>query len=107
MSVMGDEVIEEKLIFFSFIGFITKEKIYPSSYETTDKETLKDTPAVVSLDVYKVFILDVRSLEEQREPKDLGLQRSRQIMIQFLYRKKDCVSSEKFLLFVHQECKCI
>jgi hypothetical protein len=99
--------MEEKLIFYSFIGFITKEKIYPSSYETTDEGTLKDTSAVVSLDVYKVFTLDVRSPEEQREPKDFGLERSRQIMIQFLYRKKDCVSSEKFLLFIHQECKCI
>jgi hypothetical protein len=100
-------VIEKKLIFFSFIGFITKEKMYPSSYETTDKGTSVDTSTVVSLEVYKVFTLDVRLPEEQREPKDFGLERSRQIMIQFLYRKKDCISNEKFLLFIHQECKCI
>ncbi|XP_021937949.1 protein pigeon isoform X4 [Zootermopsis nevadensis] len=58
---------------------------------------------VFSLDVYKVFSLDIRLPEEQRKPKDFGLVRSQQIMIQFLYRKKEHVATEKFLLFVHQE----
>jgi hypothetical protein len=86
-----------------FIGFITKEKVCPSPNEKTDKGTSN----AFSLDVYKVFTLDVRLPEEQREPKDFGLERSRQIMIQFLYRKKEHIATEKFLLFIHQECKCI
>ncbi|PNF19513.1 hypothetical protein B7P43_G02331 [Cryptotermes secundus] len=62
-----------------------------------------DSSGVVSVEVYKVFTLDASLPEEQREPKDFGIERSRQIMIQFLYRKKDCISNEKFLLFIHQE----
>jgi len=71
--------------------------------ETTDKRTSD----VFSLDVYNVFTLDIRLPEEQRQPKNFGLERSRQIMIQFLYRKKEHIATEKFLLFIHQECKCI
>jgi hypothetical protein len=82
-------------------------KVCPSPNETTDKEPSKDTSDVSSLEVYKVFILDVRFPEEQRGTMDFGLERSRQIMIQFLYRKKEHVATEKFLLFIHQECKCI
>jgi hypothetical protein len=82
-------------------------KVCPSPNETTDKETSKDTSDISSLEVYRVFILDVRFPEEQKEPVDLGLERSRQLMIQFLYRKKEHVATEKFLLFIHQECKCI
>jgi hypothetical protein len=82
-------------------------KVYPSPNETTDKETSKDTTDVSFLEVYRVSVLDVRFPEEQREPVDFGLERSRQIMIQFLYRKKEHVATEKFLLFIHQEGKCI
>jgi hypothetical protein len=86
-----------------FIGFVTKEKVCPSPDEKTDK----GTSSVFSLDVYKVFTLDIRLPEEQTEPKNFGHERSRQIMIQFLYRKKEHIATEKFLLFMHQECKCI
>jgi hypothetical protein len=82
-------------------------KVYPSPYETTEKETSKDTSDMSSLEVYKVFILDVRLPVQQREPVDFGLERSRQIMIQFLYRKKEHIATDKFLLFIHQECKCM
>ncbi|GFG36550.1 hypothetical protein Cfor_06172 [Coptotermes formosanus] len=87
----------------TLLGFITKVKVCPSPNETTDKETSKDTSDISSLEVYRVFILDVRFPEEQKEPVDLGLERSRQLMIQFLYRKKEHVATEKFLLFIHQE----
>lgn len=92
---------------FLFIGFITKVKVCRSLYETTDKETSKDMSDMSSLEEYKVFILDVRLPVQQKEPMDFGLQRSRQIMIQFLYRKKEHIATEKFLLFIHQECKCM
>lgn len=92
---------------FLFIGFITKVKVCPPPYETTDKETSRDTSDMSSLEVYKVFILDVRLPVQQREPVDFGLERSQQIMIQFLYRKKEHIATEKFLLFIHQECKCV
>jgi len=91
---------------FLFIGFITKVKVCRSLYET-DKQTSKETSDISSLEEYKVFILDVRLSVQQKEPMDFGLQRSRQVMFQFLYRKKERIATEKFLLFIHQECKCV
>jgi len=68
-------------------------KVCRSLYETTDKETSKDMSDMSSLEEYKVFILDVRLPVQQKEPMDFGLQRSRQIMIQFLYRKKEHIAT--------------
>ena len=82
---------------------MTKEKIYTLPKDESETEDSKEHE--VSIDVYKAFTSDIRLPEEQEEPKSLGFERSRQIMIQFLYRKKDHPSSEKFLLFIHQECK--
>ncbi|XP_069681884.1 protein pigeon isoform X1 [Periplaneta americana] len=84
----------------SLLGFVTKEKC--STTPDSEASNGKTNNSLLDM-VYKVFILDIRLSEENREPQNLGLERSHQIMIQFLYRKKEQAATEKFLLFIHQE----
>lgn len=73
---------------------MTKSKILK-----TDSEDDTDTPNWE----YEVFI-SATDRETKVQPEHLNIQRKQQIMVQFLYKKKQ-INPDKFLLFIHQECK--
>ncbi|XP_067002929.2 protein pigeon [Anabrus simplex] len=81
----------------TLLGFVTKERLStpPSSVE-------KSTPDDQCIEVYNAFIVET-DINNQQEPQNLTNEKSRQIMIQFLYRKKEQSSTEKFLLLIHHE----
>ncbi|CAH0561891.1 unnamed protein product [Brassicogethes aeneus] len=64
---------------------------------TTDENTEQNF-------IYKPFIYKINSNEELY---DLKLERSKQVMVQFLYHKQSVLSENqpvKFLILIHQEC---
>ncbi|KAF2885779.1 hypothetical protein ILUMI_20414 [Ignelater luminosus] len=73
-------------------GFVTKEELNNEDQENSF--------------IYKPFVVQ---LNHKKEPKlcDLKIERSKQIMLQFLYKKRSILTEkqpDKLLILVHQEC---
>lgn len=70
------------------------------------------------IDIYQASLVQLREAasDEDREPVnrklpskplDLGIERSVQIVVQFLYRSKDQPGdNDRFLVLIHHECEC-
>jgi len=52
---------------------------------------------------YRVFIVELTT--DDTKVHDLEIERSKQIRIQFLYREKEQLGVDKFLVLIHHECK--
>nr|CAD7445125.1 unnamed protein product [Timema bartmani] len=86
-----------------FLGYVLKQKVNPF---LCDGDGASGEEAKVPwLEVYKPYLVAVYSQGPRaQQPRDLGLERSHQIMVQFLYRRKDLdYTTHKLLVLVHQE----
>ncbi|GLV45117.1 pigeon [Carabus blaptoides fortunei] len=79
----------------SLLGFVTKKS-------NTDENNLSDNEENIL--IYRVYIINL----EYNNVYDFQIDSSKQIMIQFLYRKQSVLVDkrpiEKLLLLIHQEC---
>lgn len=68
---------------------------------------VKDTAASAAL-VYIPFLVEVNNAAPKEPYRLLEMSRSKQVMVQFLWRKQSTFEKlyqDKFLLFIHKECK--
>ncbi|XP_015591010.1 protein pigeon [Cephus cinctus] len=105
----------------TLLGYVTKQKIVvprEEHAESKEKESisrssdsLNDNPEAeetknqdtfTELEVYKVYITELNSKESKIH--DLETERSKQVRIQFLYKRREQTDSDKFLVLIHQEC---
>nr|CAD7200744.1 unnamed protein product [Timema douglasi] len=87
----------------TLLGFVLKQKVNPF---LCDGDGASGEEAKVPwLEVYKPYLVALYSQGPRaQQPRDLGLERSHQIMVQFLYRRKDIdYTTHKLLVLVHQE----
>nr|CAD7264558.1 unnamed protein product [Timema shepardi] len=87
----------------TLLGFVLKQKVNPF---LCDGDGARGEEAKVPwLEVYKPYLVALYSQGPRaQQPRDLGLERSHQIMVQFLYRRKDIdYTTHKLLVLVHQE----
>lgn len=52
---------------------------------------------------YRVFIVEL--ITDDTKVHDLEIKRSEQVRIQFLYREKEQLDVDKFLVLIHHECE--
>lgn len=76
-----------------FLGYVTKE--------SGENELVQF--------VYKPYLINLNENAQTQDVLDLKLERSHQIMVQFLYRKQSVLSEnqpDKLLVLIHRESKC-
>lgn len=54
-------------------------------------------------ELYRVFIIELTT--DDAKMHNLEIERSKQVRIQFLYREKEQLDVDKFLVLIHHECK--
>lgn len=85
----------------TLLGFVLKD----SATEPGDESEKPSNPSMV----YKPFVVEVNNTSASEEPLSLlGMPRTKQVMVQFLWRKQSTFEKlyqDKFLLFIHTECK--
>lgn len=89
----------------SLLGYVTKHK---DNLETTDLCENRCSDNVNATDeycreFYKVFLIDLTT--DDIKMHNLEIERSKQVRIQFLYREKEQLDVDKFLVLIHHECK--
>lgn len=55
------------------------------------------------VEYYRIFVIHLD--EPDCDPVDLNVNNQRQTMIQFLYRKRKQPDNDRFLVFIHENCK--
>lgn len=80
----------------TLLGYVTKSDVPVKDQERTDCR--EDT-----LEVYRVYLIELST--ENKNIRDLELERSKQARIQFLYKQRLQRDTDKFLVLIHQECK--
>lgn len=89
----------------TLLGYVTKQK-YP--IETTDSSenhcsNNEDVTSDCHKELYRVFLVELST--DKTKVHNLEIERSRQVRIQFLYREKEQLGVDKFLVLIHHECK--
>lgn len=85
------------------MGCVTKQKYYLKTTESPGKQSTNNSDMVDEGEFYKVFIVDLTT--ESNIIHNLEMEKSKQIRIQFLYREKEQLDVDKFLVLIHHECK--
>jgi hypothetical protein len=84
------------------MGYVTKEK---NHLETADSSENQCSDYNATNEFYRVFIVELTI--DDTKVHNLEMKRSKQVRIQFLYREKEQLDVDKFLVLIHHECKSI
>lgn len=84
----------------TLMGYVTKqenhlERSNPSENHCSDQEHSHG-------EFYKVFIVELTT--DDTKVHNLEIERSKQVRIQFLYKEKEQLNADKFLVLIHHEC---
>lgn len=84
------------------MGYVTKQK---NRLETSDppEDCCSKHEHESHEEFYRVFIVELTT--DDTKVHDLEIERSKQVRIQFLYREKEQLSIDKFLVLIHHECE--
>lgn len=84
---------------------MTKQKDHLEAADSDENRCPDNVDATDKLcgELYRVFILELTT--DDTKLHNLELERSKQVRIQFLYREKEQVDVDKFLVLIHHECK--
>lgn len=90
----------------TLLGFVLKDMLTPAESSAGDENPKPSTPSMV----YKPFVVEVNNTSaSEKEPLSLlTMPRTKQVMVQFLWRKQSTFEKlyqDKFLLFIHTECE--
>lgn len=81
------------------MGYVTKEK----NSEMADSFENQCSDHNATNEVYRVFIVELTI--DDTKVHNLQVERCKQVRIQFLYREKEQLGVDKFLVLIHHECK--
>lgn len=86
----------------TLMGYVTKQK---NRSETSDppEDHCSEHEHESHGEFYRVFIMELTT--DDTKVHDLEIERSKQVRIQFLYREKEQLSVDKFLVLIHHECE--
>ncbi|GAB1868054.1 Protein pigeon [Camponotus japonicus] len=89
----------------NLLGYVTKQK--ENHLETADASENRCSDNVNATDelcreLYRVFIIELTT--DDAKMHNLEIERSKQVRIQFLYREKEQLDVDKFLVLIHHEC---
>lgn len=89
----------------TLLGYVTKSRLLPDeNISENDSKTESETsPLADNLEVYRLWVLELCT--DDKNIRNLELERSKQARIQFLYKERLQRDSDKFLVLIHQECK--
>lgn len=82
------------------MGYVTKQKNHS---ESPEKQSVGSDNVIDEGEFYRVFIVELAT--ENNTVHNLEVERSKQVRIQFLYREKEQLGVDKFLVLIHHECK--
>lgn len=82
------------------MGYVTKEKNHLEMMDASENQCSDHN---ASDEFYRVFIIELTS--DDTKVHNLEMERSKQVRIQFLYREKEQLGIDKFLVLIHHECK--
>lgn len=82
------------------MGYVTKQK---SCLKTSDPLEDRCSEHESYGEFYRVFIVELTN--DDTKVHDLEIKRSEQVRIQFLYREKEQLGVDKFLVLIHHECE--
>ncbi|XP_012217825.1 protein pigeon [Linepithema humile] len=83
----------------TLMGYVTKEK---SHLETTDSPEHQCSDHNATNEFYRAFLVELTI--DDTKVHNLEMERSKQVRIQFLYREKEQLGVDKFLVLIHHEC---
>ncbi|KAG5336483.1 PIGE protein, partial [Acromyrmex charruanus] len=83
----------------TLMGYVTKQK---NCLKTSDPLEDRCSEHEFYGEFYRVFIVELTT--DDTKVHDLEIKRSEQVRIQFLYREKEQLSVDKFLVLIHHEC---
>lgn len=84
---------------------MTKQKDHLKTANSEENHCSDNINATDELceELYKVFILELTT--DDTKMHNLEVERSKQVRIQFLYREKEQLDVDKFLVLIHHECE--
>ncbi|KYN13850.1 Protein pigeon [Trachymyrmex cornetzi] len=83
----------------TLMGYVTKQK---NCLKTSDPLEDRCSEDEFYGEFYRVFIVELST--DDTKVHDLKIKRSEQVRIQFLYREKEQLGVDKFLVLIHHEC---
>ncbi|EFN88104.1 protein pigeon [Harpegnathos saltator] len=87
----------------TLIGYVTKEKNQNSEITDSHKKYCpNDNNAAYEVEFYRAFIVEL--LSSGTKVHNLDIEKSKQVRLQFLYREKEQLGVDKFLMLIHHEC---
>ncbi|KAG7199310.1 hypothetical protein KM043_018163 [Ampulex compressa] len=86
----------------SLLGYVTKENVTTEVVTEMDDSQKESKSLPTDNEMYEAHIIELRA--ENVQIHSLETRTTKQVRIQFLYKEKDQLDSDKFLLLTHQEC---
>ncbi|CAL1675919.1 unnamed protein product [Lasius platythorax] len=88
----------------SLLGYVTKQKNHLETADSCENHCSDNVNATNELcrEFYRVFIVELTT--DDTKIHNLEIERSKQVRIQFLYREKEQLDVDKFLVLIHHEC---
>ncbi|XP_020282693.1 protein pigeon isoform X2 [Pseudomyrmex gracilis] len=88
----------------TLLGYVTKQKHSVDAADCSENQSPNDDNAASECykELYRVFIVELTT--DEAKVHNLEIERSKQVRIQFLYREKEQLSADKFLVLIHHEC---
>lgn len=84
------------------MGYVTKQRHHLETSNSSE-DRCSDHEHESHGEFYRVFIVELTT--DDTKVHDLEIERSKQVRIQFLYREKEQLSVDKFLVLIHHECE--
>ncbi|KAL6440215.1 hypothetical protein ACFW04_003064 [Cataglyphis niger] len=88
----------------SLLGYVTKHKNNLETKDSCENHCSDNVNATDELcrEFYRVFLIELTT--DDTKMHNLEIERSKQVRIQFLYREKEQLDVDKFLVLIHHEC---
>lgn len=87
----------------TLIGYVTKGKNHTETADSPRKICSSSDNTVYGTELYSAFIIELST--NDTKVHNLGIEKSKQVRVQFLYREKEQFGVDKFLMLIHHECK--
>lgn len=89
----------------TLLGYVTKQKHPVEVADCSENHSSNNDNAASECckELYRVFIVELTT--DEAKVHNLEIERSKQVRIQFLYREKEQLTADKFLVLIHHECK--
>lgn len=85
------------------MGYVTKQKNHLETLYPPPEDHCSAHEHESHGEFYRVFIVEL--ITDDTKVYDLEIRRSKQVRIQFLYREKEQLDVDKFLVLIHHECE--